>query len=98
MHSLQAILENIMVFDALHKRKLFLDTFGEGLEVYGVLSFVQKFPAEMKPVFVSRGILSPEDVLKILSPNPTVDNMIDKERRVYRFFQNYVKQCTDKRT
>ena len=94
---IQAILEAIMVFDALHKRKLFLDSFGEGLEVFGVLSFIQKFPAEMKSAFVSKGILSPEDVLKILTPKAAVDNMSDKETRVYHFFKNYVNQCTDKR-
>ena len=56
MKSLQGILVNIMVYEALHKRKLFLDSFGEGLEVFGVLSFVQRFPTVMKSAFVSRGV------------------------------------------
>lgn len=58
------------VYDALHKRKLFLDSFGEGLEVFGILNFLQKFPAEMKTAFVSKGTLIPEDVLKMLKPRP----------------------------
>ena len=81
---IQAILEAIMVFDALHKRKLFLHSFGEGLEVFGVLS----------SAFESKGILPPEDVLKILTLKAAVDNMFDRETRVYHFF---MKQCTVKR-
>lgn len=48
----------------------------------------------MKPVFVSRGILSPEEVLELVTSRPA---MTVKEKRVYNFFQNYVKQCTDNR-
>ena len=54
-----------MVYDALHKRKVFLDALGKGLEALGVLDFIQKFPEEMKP---SSGTVSPKDVLDIMKP------------------------------
>ena len=37
-------MENTIVYDALHKRKFFLDVFGKGIEALGVLKFLQKFP------------------------------------------------------
>ncbi len=95
MKSLRAILDSIMVYEALHKRKLFLDSFGEGLEVFGVLGFIQKFTDELKPAFVSSGILISDDVLKILKPRPSDDVMTVDEKRVYKFLEHYIEQCTD---
>lgn len=63
MNYLQRIVENAMVYDALHKRKIFLDAFVKGLEALGILQFIQ-FPEVMKPAFVSSGTVSPKDVLE----------------------------------
>lgn len=48
-----AITESIILYEALHKRKVFLDAFGEGMEVLGVLSLIQLFPEMMKPAFTA---------------------------------------------
>lgn len=92
---MNSIMENIMVYEALHKRRPFLDSFGEGLEIYGLLSFIQKFTAEMKPAFVPDGILCSDDVLQIMKPKISGEVITPEESRVYTFLKNYVKQCTD---
>jgi hypothetical protein len=61
-----------------------------------VHSFIQKFPAEMKPAFVSKGILSPKEVLKIIRCKPSNDTLTVDETRVFRFLEKFIKQCTDK--
>ena len=78
-----------MVYDALHKRKVFLDALGKGLEALGVL---EKFPEEMKPAFVSSGTVSPKDVLDIMKPQYSTS--IFEEKEVYEFLLEYVEQCT----
>ena len=50
-------MENAIVYDALHKRKVFLDSFGEGLETFGVLSFIRMFPEEIRPGFSSPEVI-----------------------------------------
>ena len=66
------IIQSIMLHDALHKKKLFLDALGEGLEVFGVCSVIVAFPELFRPVFVSSESVKPSDVLSILKP---VQNM-----------------------
>ena len=82
-----------MVYDALHKRKVFLDALGKGLEALGVLDFIKKFPEEMKPAFVSSGTVSPKDVLDIMKPQYSTS--IFEEKEVYECLLEYVEQCTD---
>ena len=86
-------MENAIVYDALHKRKIFLDAFGKGLEALGVLKFLQKFPEVMKPAFVSSGTVSTKDVLEIMKPQYSSTSV--EERKVYEFLLEFVGQCTD---
>ena len=74
-----------MIYDALHKRKLLLDAFGEGLEVFGVWSIMNSFPELMKPVFVP-GSIKPSDILSILKP----ENMEAPQERVWHFLTSFI--------
>lgn len=85
-----------MVFDALHKRKAFIDALGEGLEVFGVLSFIKKFPEEMKPILVCDHHLTPDSVIAILKTE-TGKNMTKDKSRVYSYLVDFIKQCSVKR-
>lgn len=85
-----------MVFDALHKRKAFVDSLGEGLEVFGIVSFMKKFPEEMKPILVCDGQLTPESVIAILRPEIGT-TMTRDESRVYSYLVDFIKQCSVKR-
>ena len=81
-----------MVYDALHKRKLFLDAFGEGLEVFGIWSLIGSFPELMKPIFVPGGSVQPSDVLSILQ---TDRSMSADEERVWGFLTSFIRHSSE---
>ena len=56
------IIHSVMIYDALQKRKLYFDSFSEGL---GVHSLIKAFPEEHKIGFTISPILTPSDVLSI---------------------------------
>ena len=62
------IVQTILVHDALLKRKAFLDSFAEGLEIYRISSLMRHFPELFKPVFVSYDISSEDVINKIILP------------------------------
>ena len=56
------------MYDALHKRTLYLDAIGKGLDVFGIKKMISVFPEICKPAFVNDGKLLPSDVLSKLKP------------------------------
>ena len=84
-----------MVFDALHKRKAYIDALGEGLDVFGVLTFIKKFPEEMKPVLVCDGQLTPENVIAILRTETGLTR--EKDRVFLYYLVEFIKQCSMER-
>ncbi len=84
-----------MVYDALHKRKVFLDAFGEGLEEFGIWSLIRTFPDVMKPAFVAtEESIEASDVLAILKPLHDVDGC-DQER-VWEFLTSFIRKSPEK--
>ena len=50
--NIPAIGETIVLHEALHKRKPFLDSFGDGLDVLGVRDMIYHFPdVFLRPLF-----------------------------------------------
>ena len=47
------------MYDALHKRPLYLDAIGKGLDIFGIKKMISVFPEICKPAFVSDGKLLP---------------------------------------
>ena len=68
----------ILVYDVLHKRKPFLDSLSEGLEVFGIQTLIKLFPEIMKPLFVNSGDITSVDVIKILKPSLRIMNQEEK--------------------
>lgn len=60
------ICDAIIIYDVLHKRKIFLDAFAEGLEVFYLRTGIQAFPDLFQELFVAADTCSPDDVLGIL--------------------------------
>ncbi len=83
-----------MVYEALHKRKVFLDAFGEGLDEFGVWSLMRKFPEEMKEAFVPADSVSASDVMKIVKPIPGRRDA--DEERVWGYLTAFVRNSTEK--
>ena len=50
--NIPAIIETIVLHEALHKRKPFLDSFGDGLQVLGVRDLICHFPDIFIKVFI----------------------------------------------
>ena len=61
-----AICESIVIYDALHKRKVYLDCFAEGLEAFKVRSAICIFPELFEQLFVAAEECSIADVLSAM--------------------------------
>ena len=69
--------------DALHKQKIYLDAFANGLEVLGVKSLISQFPEVFKPLFISDGkVVEAKEVVKLLKPTPSVLFMYENQCRI----------------
>ena len=55
-----------MAYDAFQKRKVYLDSFAEGLEEFSVRTVMRAFPDVLKSVFTVSKEISPSDVSSIL--------------------------------
>ena len=61
------ICQEMIVYNVLHKRKVFLDAFVEGLELFHIGSAIRAFPSLFEELFVASGSCCPADVLSILN-------------------------------
>ena len=73
------------MYDVLHKRKVFLDSFAEGLEVFHIRSAIRAFPILFEELFVASGSCSPADVLSVLQFKDT-----ESDCRVARLLKSAV--------
>lgn len=87
------IIESIMLYEALHKRKVFLDAFGEGLEVFGVWSLIRHFPEEMRGALVAPDSISASDVVKIVTLPHAIEDK--DERRVWDYFTAFLQSSPE---
>lgn len=87
---LPAIIETIVLHEALHKRKPFLDSFSDGLQVLGIKDMICHFPEVFKPAFVFSGVVTPLDVLGILHPRPSENEMNESTKRVWKYVTTFV--------
>jgi len=58
----------ILLYDALQKRRIYLDAFASGLEVFELKTIIVHFPEIFKPAFVFSGKITPSDVINMLHP------------------------------
>ena len=80
-----AIIETIVLHEALHKLKPFLDSFGDGLQVLGVKDMICHFPEVFKSAFVFSGEVTPLDVLRILHPRPNENEMNEGTKHIWKY-------------
>lgn len=90
MSNIPAIVETIILHEALYKRKPFLDSFSDGLQVLGVRDMICHFPNIFKPAFVFSGHVTPADVLKILHPKPDESGMDENTKRVWKYVTLFI--------
>ena len=78
------------MYDVLHKRKIFLDSFAEGLEVFYLKTGINAFPDLFMELFVASDECCPDDILSILH----FDNYDCEapEGQIVMFFQNTIKK------
>lgn len=87
----KAIVECLMVYDALHKRSAYLDAFAQGLEKLGVKTLMSMFPEECKKAFVWDGTVKAHEVVSMMSPVPSICDMLPGQRvweYLIRFIEN----------
>ena len=56
----------IITYNALQKRKVFLDSIAQGLDEFGILSVIQIFPDLFSGLFISSTKIVANDVLEII--------------------------------
>ena len=85
-------MECIVLYDALHKRRIFLDAIGNGLEVLGMRTLISHFPEVFKAAFVSSCRLGSNDVRELLKP---VTNMDIDQIRVWGYLLMFIDQANE---
>ena len=60
--SLPAIVQDVIAYSALQRRKILFDSFGEGLQEFRLLDAIHAFPEILKPLFVASATPSVQDV------------------------------------
>ena len=93
----KAIVECIIIYDALHKRTIYLDAFCAGLEVMGIKTMISLFPELCKPAFVADGAITSQRVTDMLKPHlpDKREDMNDDERRVWQYLVDFVSQANE---
>lgn len=85
-----SIAEALYTYDALQKRKPFLDQLMEGLQEFELSSAMQVFPDIFEPLFVCAQKSMPQDVINILHIRTP---MTDAEQVVYDFLELFIREC-----
>ena len=89
-------MECILLYDALHKRRIYLDAFASGLEVFGLKTIISHFPEVFKAAFVCSGRVTSSNVIKMLQPNPNAANMNENVKRVWEYLMTFLNGATEK--
>ena len=90
MPNKKAIVECIMVYDALQKRSAYLDAFATGLDVLGVKRLISLFPELCKSAFVWDGKFTPLQVVSMMKPATPVETMDSNQKRVWGYLMKFV--------
>ena len=83
----------LLVHDALHRQKAFVDCFFEGLEVHGLFSLIKAFPSLFEKAFISAIISSDDDTNSIHLPT-TIDELEDRPCSLVLMLFNYLRELT----
>lgn len=94
MDNIQAVCDEILTYNVLHKRKLLLDTFAEGLEVFHLKSAFTAFPSLFEPLFMASWQCRPKDVLDIIKYK---DGQLEgsKAQRVAGYLESYIENLEE---
>uniref|UniRef100_A0A1X7SYT3 HECT domain-containing protein n=1 Tax=Amphimedon queenslandica TaxID=400682 RepID=A0A1X7SYT3_AMPQE len=89
-----AIIQTLMIHDALHRRKAFIDCFCDGLEVYGLFTLMKGFPQLFEQVFISSD-MSCDDVIGCINlPTQFISDLSDDECSVVFELHDYLRQLS----
>ena len=80
----------ILLYDALHKRRIYLDAFATGLEVFGLKTILAHFPKIFKPAFVFSGKITSSEVINMLHPKIDTDDMEESIKQVWRYLLTFL--------
>ncbi|XP_066917505.1 uncharacterized protein [Clytia hemisphaerica] len=92
-HTKSKILQSMVVFDVLIRRKSSLDQLREGLQTLGVLDAIKSHPDEMRKFFVCEKELSSDDVVATLEfVNGSNEEQLLTKRTIEEFSVQELKQ------
>ena len=86
-----SICEALYTYDALQKRKPYLDQMMEGLDDFKLAACMKMFPTTFEPLFVNTGSFQPSDVISILHHKP---DMSGPELAVFTHLKHFLTKCT----
>lgn len=86
-----SISEALYRWDAIQKRKPFLDQLMEGLEEFQLATAIRLFPDVFQSLFLSDDQYESQAVIDILHPKMP---MTDGEEAVYAFLKKFIAECS----
>ncbi|XP_019857300.1 PREDICTED: uncharacterized protein LOC109585612 [Amphimedon queenslandica] len=73
-----SIIQTLLMHYGLFRRKSYLDSIAEGLQVFKIFTFMKTFPGLFKPVFTSREICSTDVIQQIVPLDSPLDDHMFK--------------------
>jgi len=88
------VIQNLIIHDAIGKRKIVLDQLREGLQTLGFLGRMSVLPDVFKSLFVSGNNIQPDTVIDIFTfPN----GMSNEESTIAGYLQSYIRSSSNDR-
>ena len=91
MATIPSICDAIIIHDVLHKRKVHLDAFTDGLEEFKIKSGINAFPDLFCELFVASSSCSPEDVISIIC----LHEVDDEKMTCARYLKGAIKKMCE---
>ena len=86
------VMQSLMLYNILIKKKVILDQFRRGLSILGFLKEMEKNPHLFEQCFIKKDDISTDSVTNCLYFTPTEDN---NARRVFQMLLNFIKNCNN---
>ncbi len=93
MANIPRICDAIILYEGLQKRKVYLDAFSDGLEVFRMRTAIHLFPHLFKDLFIPSDTCSSDDVLAVLKFRT---DLTTEEQRVTEYLLKFIRHIEEK--
>ena len=90
--SLPAIVQDLLSYNVLQRRKFLFDAFGEGLQEFQLVAALHAFPELLKPLFVASPASSAQDLKKIVRFE---QQLVGSRKRIAEYLMRFIDSLSE---